>query len=124
MQSIKNGEVCQHPDIDTDHKEADIRVIPHAVYVVRNSCMTWIVILCSDTDVLVAAMYFYHLLAANKHTELWLKRGVGDKKRFIPVHVIAVKVGKPMCAVLPATHALTSCDSTSKFGTRAAGIKA
>jgi len=52
------------------------------------------------------------------------QRGVGDKTRFIPLHVIAVKVGKPMCEVLPATHALTCCDSTSKFGMKAAGIKA
>jgi len=30
----------------------------------------------------------------------------------------------PMCEVLPATHVLTGCDITSKFGTKAAGIKA
>ena len=29
-----------------------------------------------------------------------------------------------MCEVLPATHALTGCDITSKFDTKAAGIKA
>ena len=29
-----------------------------------------------------------------------------------------------MCEILPATHALTCCDSTSKFGTKAADIKA
>ena len=44
--------------------------------------------------------------------------------RLIPLHVIAVKVGKSVCEVLPATHALTSCDITSKFGTKAAGINA
>ena len=123
-QLIKNGEVLQHPDLDTDHEEADIRIIPHAVDVVRHSCMTWIVILSSDTDVFVAAMYFYHLLAVNKLAELWLRGGVGDKTRFIPLHVIAVKVGKAMCEVLPATHTLTCCDNTSKFGMKAAGIKA
>jgi len=52
-QSIKNGEVFQHPDLDTDHEEADIRIIPHAVHVLRQSCMTWIVILSSDNDVFV-----------------------------------------------------------------------
>ena len=29
-----------------------------------------------------------------------------------------------MCEVLPAMHALTGCDITSKFGTKSAGIKA
>jgi len=52
------------------------------------------------------------------------QRGVGDMTPFIPLHVIAVKVGKPLCEDLPATHALTCCDSTSKCGTKAPGIKA
>jgi len=60
----------------------------------------------------------------NKLAELWLRGGVGDKTRFIPLHVIAVKVGKAMCEVLPTTHTLTCCDNTSKFGMKAAGIKA
>jgi len=97
-QSIKNGEVFQHPNLDTDHEEADIQIIPHAVYVVRQTCMTRIVILSSDTGMFVVAMYFYHLLAANGLAE-------------------------PMCEVLPTTHAMTCCDSSSKFGTKAAGIK-
>jgi len=85
--------------------------------------MTWIVILSRDTEVFVVAMYFYHLLAANGLAERWFRRGVDDKTRFIPLHVTAVKVGKPMCEVLPATHALTCCDNTSKFGMKATGIK-
>ena len=36
-QPIKNGEVFKHPDLNTDHEEADIQIIPHAVYVVRQS---------------------------------------------------------------------------------------
>jgi len=41
--------------------------------------MTRIVILSSNADVFVVAMYFYHILAANGLAELWLKRGVDDK---------------------------------------------
>jgi len=122
---IKNGEVFQHPDLDTDHEEADNRIIPHTVYVVRQSCMMQIVILSSDTEVFVVAMYFYHILAANILAELWLRGELVTRHaRFIPLHVIALKVGKPMCEVLPATHALTCRDSASKFGTKVAGIKA
>jgi len=78
-QSIKNGEVFQHPDVDTDHEEVNIRIIPHAVHVVRQSCMSRIVILSSDSDVFVVAMYFYHLLTVNGLAELWLRGGVGNK---------------------------------------------
>ena len=77
------------------------------------SCMIRIVILSSDTDVFVVAMYFYHLLAANGLAELWLRKGDRDKTWFIPLRVIAVKAGKAMCEVLPATHALTCCHVTA-----------
>ena len=45
----------------------------------------------------------------------WFKRalnkgGVGNTTRYIPLHIIAL-------------HHLTDCDSTSKFGTIAAGLK-
>jgi len=86
--------------------------------------MTRIVILSSDTDVFVVAMYFCHILAANGLAKLCLRAGVGNKTQLIPLHVIAVKVEKAMYEVLPATHALTCSDSTSKFGTKAAVIKA
>ena len=33
-------------------------------------------------------------------------------------------VGQSMCDVLPAVHALTGCDITSKFGTKSAALKA
>ena len=69
-QSIKNGEVFQHPNLDTAREETDIRIIPHAVNAVKQSCMARIVILSSDTDVFVVAMYFYHLLAAHGLVEL------------------------------------------------------
>ena len=54
-QSIKNGEVFQHP-----HLDIDIQIIPQAVHAVRQSCMARIVILSTDIDVFVVAMYFYH----------------------------------------------------------------
>jgi len=71
---------------------------------------------------LMWVLMFHHL--AHGLAELWLRRGVGDKTRFIPVHVTAVTVGKRVCEVFPATCVLTGCDITSKFGTKAAGIKA
>ena len=122
-QSIRNGIVSEHPVLDSVHEVADIRIIPHALHAIRSNC-TRIVILSSDTDVLVVAMYFYHIFTANGLRELWLRGGVGDSTRFIPLHVIADKVGRPMCEVLPAMHALTGCDITSKFSTKSAGIKA
>ena len=69
--SIRNGIVCQHSELDSDHEEADIRIIPHALHAIRSN-FTRIVILSSDTDVFVVAMYFYHIFAANGLSEIWL----------------------------------------------------
>ena len=76
-QSIRNGIVSQHPELDLDHEEADIRIIPHALHAIRSNC-TRIVILSSDTDVFAVAMYFYHIFTTNGLCELWLRGGVGD----------------------------------------------
>ena len=69
-----------------------------------------IVIQSPDTDVAVLAIYAYEMIQCN---EMWFKTGVKDKVRFIPVHRIAEKLGKSVCAAIPAFHALTGCDSTS-----------
>ncbi|CAH3184172.1 unnamed protein product, partial [Porites lobata] len=69
-----------------------------------------IVIQSPDTDVAVLAIYAYQMIQCN---EIWFKTGVKDKVRFVPVHRIAEKLGRSVCAAIPAFHALTGCDSTS-----------
>ena len=69
-----------------------------------------IVIQSPDTDVAVLAIYAYEMIQCN---EMWFKTGVKDKVRFVPVHRIAEKFGRSVCAAIPAFHALTGCDSTS-----------
>ena len=56
--------------------------------------------------------------------ELWMRAGVAKTTRYLPVHILAQRIGKSMCNVLPAVHHLTGSDTTSKFGTKAAGLKA
>ena len=48
--------------------------------------------------------------------------GVGATTRFLPVHVLAERLGESLCQVLVAVHTLTGCDYTSKFGTKHAGL--
>jgi len=40
-QSIKNGEVFQHLDLDTDHEETDIRIIPHGTLFMLSDRVAW-----------------------------------------------------------------------------------
>ena len=105
-------------DIDalkSNHEEADTRMILHAVYAVRDSPTSAIVIQSPDTDVLVLCVSYFTGIGCN---ELGFRTGVSDRQRYIPVHSIQEKLGKRLCQSLPAFHALTGCDSTSSLSRR------
>ena len=49
---------------------------------------------------------------------------VGNSTKHIPLHTLAEKMDPEICKVILPLHHLTGCDSSSKFGTKAAGLKA
>ena len=69
-------------------------------------------------------LYYWNYLQSAGLQELWIKAGVGDTTRFIPIHTVALRIGKELCQVLTALHALSGCDYTSKVGTKVATLKA
>ena len=75
-----------------------------------------------DTDVMVLALYFNNDLKTNGLSELWMRAGVGDSTRYIPLHLI-FEMNPELCSVLPAIHILTGCDTTSKVGTKLSALK-
>ena len=77
-----------------------------------------IVVLSTDTDVVVVLLYYWQPLLAHGLTELWVKTGVGDSTRCIPIHRLANAMGAEFCSILPALHALTGNDYTSKVGAK------
>lgn len=111
------------PRLDVDIEEADVRLIPHAMDAVTTGTAR-IVVLSNDTDVLVLLLYYWRILFSHGLKELWMRGGVGDSIRYIPVHTLATKIGLPLCQVLPAAHQLTGSDSNSKFGTKLGALKA
>ena len=71
------------------------------------------VIICSlDTDVAAICPRAMLLLDIK---ELYFKRGVKNKKRFIPMHAVSSEIGHSMSLVQPVAHALTRFDSNSAF---------
>ena len=83
-------------DIDalySNHEEADTRIILHAAYAVRDSPTSVIVIQSPDTDVLVLCVSHITGIGCN---ELWLRTGVSDCQRYIPVHSIQEKEEETM----------------------------
>ena len=108
-------------NLNVNIEEADERLIPHAIHAIMNG-NSRIVILSSDTDVFVGALYFWNLFHSHGLKEFWMRAGVGDTTRYVPLHILGGKVPN-LCKVLPAAHALTGCDITSKVGTKLAALK-
>ena len=111
------------PELDLNIEEADVRIIPHALHAVCNGAKR-VVLLSNDTDVVVLGLNYWDLLKSHGLREIWIRAGVGNTTRYIPLHVLAERLGRETCKVLVAMHHLTGCDSTSKFGTKASGLKA
>jgi hypothetical protein len=114
------NEVCQLTSNDTNflthlrstHEEADTRILLHCADA-SHVGFSRIVVSSPDTDVAILCIHFCKRLVNTK--ELWMKTGIKERERFIPIHSIADKYGTNMCHILPAIHALTGCDSTSAF---------
>ena len=55
--------------------------------------------------------------------ELWVLCGQGNTDRAVPAHNLVVEMPSILVSVLPAVHALTGCDTTSKVSTKNAAFK-
>jgi len=117
------GSVTEAPELNAVIEEADLRTVLHAPRATKNGSER-LVVLSSDTDVLIVFPYYWNKLKSEGLEELWIKTGVRDTSRYVPVHDRAGKIGRGLCQVLPAVHTLTGCDYTSKFGTKHAALKA
>ena len=100
-----------HPELDNKTEEADIRIFQHAAHAVANAAKR-LVILSTDTDILVLSLYYWHQLHSNGLVEMWMRAEVANSTRYIPLHNIATNRGNTQCSILPAVHTLTGCDST------------
>ena len=121
--SCCSGSCDEVPELCIDIEEADSRIIPHALHAVKDG-LERIVVLSADTDVFVLLLYYWDTLHVEGLNELWMKAGVRDSTRHIPIHSLAFRIGFDLCKVIPAVHTQTGCDYTSKVGTKPAALKA
>ena len=113
----------QVPELEVSLEEADMRCIPHMMHAV-NQGNKRIVVLSTDTDVFILLVYYWRELKTEGIEELWMKAGVGNSMRFIPIHILSLRIGPSLCKVLPTIHTLTGCDYTSEVGTKLAALTA
>ena len=97
-----------------NHEEADTRLLLH-VYDASLKGLRKISIVTVDTDVVVIALY--HFFSLNVE-ELWIEIGVGQYRRWLPIHLYANMLKEEVCRALPFWFTLTGCDTTSMFSGR------
>ena len=80
-------------------EEADMRIPLHvldSIDVLNCIC----VVISSDTDVIVTLLYHMKRFLNQGLKELWVRAGVGDTSRYIPIHVLHDRMGEDLYSVL------------------------
>ena len=77
------------------------------------------IIASPDTDIFICSIYHFNRFVFFGLNELWFR----TSRLVVPVHDIVNDIDSDVVDVLPAVHALTGCDTTSKIGTKAAALK-
>ena len=99
-------------ELESDHEEADSQMFVHISHAKHKYGIDRTIIWSLDTDVAVLSVHYWHALETK---ELFFKTGFKQKRRYIPVHLIAQNLGRNISLILPAVHSLSGCDSTSSF---------
>ncbi len=111
---------------DCTHEEADDKMMFHVQDILTQwSQPTSITLSSGDTDFFVFLLYDFTVNWRDHGLrELWLIRNSGAKKVILPLHDICLALDNKLIRCLPALHALTGCDTTSKVSTKSAALKA
>ena len=108
------------PELRCEHEEADNRIIFHLHYLVtKGHDVNTIVVAIEDTDVIVSLLYHYGETRSNlglKHS--WSNIWSGTKRKIHPIPSIVYDIGHGTVKHMPAAHARTGADTTSKVGTK------
>ena len=120
-QVIQSSQNIDPDKLVFDIEEADLRIIPHAIDCANNASKR-LVILSNDTDVTIVTLYYWSILQSIGHQDCWVKFGVSNTTRYIPLHTLAERIGS-LTKFLPSVHALTGNDIISKFGTKFSALK-
>ena len=104
-------------------------LVPHAMHVpYAMHAVRWeverIVVLFADTDVFILLRHYWGIYHREGLRELWIRAGVKDSTRYSPVHILAPRIGKELCYLLPLVHTFIGCDYTSKVETKHTALNA
>ena len=116
---LSNGNITLERLLKCDHEEADDRILFYVNHGVKVEKFRSVIIASPDTDIFICSIYHFNRFVFFGLNELWFR----TSKLVVPVHDIVNDIDSDVVDVLPAVHALTGCDTTSKIGTKAAALK-
>ena len=96
----------------SSQEEADTRLILHVKYVNETGAER-VVVRSTDTDVFLLLLHFSPEFTHIKDVKF--DTGVGDKRRWIDIHLLYQCLHADLVSSLLGFHAFTGCDSTSSF---------
>ena len=96
-----------------NYEEADTRVILHVVD--GSQSYKNILIITVDTDVVIIALCNFFSLSLNG---LWVEFGVGQNRKYLPMHKITYSLGEETWRALPMWFTLSDCDKIFNFSGR------
>ena len=77
----------------------------------------------TDTDIFISLLYHYQQWVYEDLQEIWMLHSQGVSSRALSIPKIAETLESDVISVLPAVHALSRCDSTSKIGSKKTALK-
>ena len=99
-----------------------VKVVEHTIILLHTidlaTTHSMIIVRCDDTGVLVLLIY-YCGKGVFANCKVYMNAGHGSKttnrQRFIPVNEVTSKIGQDVSICLPASHAISDCDTTSSL---------
>ena len=115
------GTETQITELPGNQEEADDRIVFHVNDGVVKHGVQSVLVDSPDTDVFVNLIF--HLNKTWQLQKLYMKLGNRKTKKSVPVHLLVDQLDNGLVSCLPAIHALSGCDSTSKVGPKVSGLK-
>ena len=109
------GHVHHFPLLHCTHEEADDRMFHIQAILSDQASPTSVMVFSADTDVFICLLYHLSI-------KLWVVQNSGEKRSVLPVHDICTSLDDKLVQCLPALHALTGWDSTSKISMKLSAL--
>ena len=97
-----------------NHEDADSRIFTQAIHAAKENRKSLLIKAC-DTDILVITISTFEVLSKAGIQDCWLEFGRGQSIRWLPIHDLALELGREKCKGLLFFHAFTGCDAVSAF---------